>query len=827
MMGRTSIFATFLVCALGAMAQNVSIRAVNKPAAEIFRSIMLQTDKNFVYSTELLKDVNISVNVKDRPLKKVLDEIFKDTDIQYQVKGKNVILKRKKKKEASPKTVSEVKPNRTPRIQVEDSVKITMLQPVDVVSQPEKHPLETAKLGINTISASTFANTPVMFGEKDVVKTLQILPGISESTEGLAGMNVHGGNSDENMFMLDNVPFYQADHFAGLFSPFNADILKSVDFYKTSVPARFDGRLSSFLDARIKNGSRDGHHGSACLGLTSGAFNISGPIGGKTTYLVGLRRSWYDVLTSPTIAVVNTRNKSEKLSFNYHFMDFNARVEHRFSDRLNAFINAYYGDDLLKNSWEDKTEPHEGYYSKEKYRFNWGNILAQGGVNFQINPGMAAEFSAVFTRYFSGIGYDTLDKNIRPDTTNVNKSVLKNKSHINDFTLKCDFSWKPADNSHVKFGAGYVRHSFLPNQTYRENIFNDTKVTASEVAKSIGANEVNAYIEDDWRISDRFHTEGGLHASIFHIEGKSKWGVSPRIAFSYSPIHSLALKAAYSRTVQYVHKTEWTYISLPCDKWVPAVGDFKPMTADKLGIGGYWQTSGGDYALTIEGYWKFMHNILDYRDEYYLYPPSSESWRDRLTAGRGTAKGVDIMVEKKSGKLTGHVSYSLGWSDRQFTDRNDGRPYPARFDHRHTIKAFLNWQISRKVSLNALWTGHSGNRFTLLPQRFEDPGFTSTSRWDEEIPLKAPINNYQLPFYHRLDLSCTVRNSRGYWTFSLYNAYCNMNTIAVTTGYSKPEIKYTEIGDNVWIIETQASKPVFKKLSLIPLIPSVSYTWQF
>lgn len=824
-MKRIAVLTIFSALTIAAIAQNITIKAFEKPAAEIFRSIMQQTDKNFVYSSDLLKDVRITVDLKNKPLNEVLDDVFKGTDIIYELKGKNVILKKKEKKEIQ-KKIYKAKPPVAPKIHIDDSIKVTMLQPVEVLSQYENHPLKTAKLGINTIGASTFANTPVMFGENDVVKTLQILPGVSESTEGLAGMNVHGGNADENMLMLDNVPFYQAEHFAGLFSPFNSDILKYVDFYKTSVPARFDGRLSSFLDARLKNGNRTGHHGSARLGLTSGAFNISGPIGEKTTYLVGLRRSWYDILTTPVFAILNAKNKDEKYKIDYHFMDFNARIEHQFSDRLSAFINAYYGDDLMKTTWGDKTEPTEGYYYMQKYRFNWGNILAQGGVNYQIRPELSAEFSAAFTRYFSSISYNIIDKEIREEATDVAISKMKNSDYINDFTIKGDFNWNPYDNSNIKFGAGYIRHYFLPNRTFRENIYNDTKVTTREVEKPIGANEVNAYIEDDWRISERLHAEGGVNASLFNIESKVKWGLSPRFAFSYYPISTLSLKAAYSRTVQYVHKTEWTYISLPCDKWVPVAGNFKPMTADKVGIGGYWQTPGGDYAVTLEGYWKFMHNLLEYRDEYYLYPVS-DFWNDRLTDGKGTSKGIDVMLEKKSGKLTGHVSYSLGWSDRQFADRNDGRPYPARFDHRHTIKLFLNWSISRKVSLNALWIGHSGNRFTLLPQRFEEPDFTKYSHMDKEVPLKAPINNYQLPFYHRLDLSCTVKNSRGYWTFSLYNAYCNMNTIAITTGYTRQSIRYTPVGENVWIIESQDSKPVFQKFKLLPIIPSVSYTWQF
>ena len=221
-----------------------------------------------------------------------------------------------------------------------------------------------------------------------------------------------------------------------------------------------------------------------------------------------------------------------------------------------------------------------------------------------------------------------------------------------------------------------------------------------------------------------------------------------------------------------------------------------------------------------------MNNILDYCNEYYLHP-QAWSWSERLEAGKGSSKGIDLLIEKKTGRLTGHISYSLAWADRRFADRNEGKPYPARCDHRHTIKVFANWDVSRKVSLSALWTGHSGNRYTLLPQRFENPSLPGQNAYSfpDAVALKAPVNNYQLPFYHRLDLSCIVKNNRGYWTFSLYNAYCHMNTVAIQTGYTQ-DTSYTHPGNDL-LNEDTRSKPVFQKFKLIPVIPSFSYTWIF
>ena len=823
-MKRTAIFAAFLAISLAASAQDITLKAIDRPASEVFRSIMQQTDRNFVYPSELLKDMRVTVDAKNKSLKKVLDDIFRGTNIEYKIKGNNVVLK-KKKAEKSGKRINAQKSTPTSP-HIADSVKVTMLQPLEVISQSENHPLETAKLGVSTLSAADIRNTPALFGEPDLIKAIQTLPGVAESTAGIAGMNVHGGNSDENMYMLDNVPLYQVEHFAGLFSPFNSDIVRQSDFYRTSIPARYDGRLSSFLDVRLKNGNRDGHHGTARLGLTSGAFNISGPIGEKTTYLVGLRRSWYDLITIPIFALINRKSTEETTSFRYHFMDFNARVEHRFSEKTTAFVSTYYGDDLFKVVTREKSHTSIDDY-KEEHSFNWGNFLVQGGLEQKIGTNLTGEFSVSYTKYFSNMGFDISDVTTSAVDTIKERELLKSSNDIHTITARGDFSWNPTENSRVRFGVSYARQSILPDHSYRENTFNDTTITSKIPGKYLGANEANIYIEDDWRISDHLHAEGGLHASLFNIEGKTKWGVSPRFSLSYNPTSSWALKAAYSRTVQYVHKMDETYLSLPCDRWIPAIGDLKPMSADKIGIGGYWQTRDGGYAVSVEGYYKFMHNLIDFRDEHYLAVPAS-SWSNRLTSGKGTAKGIDIMLEKKAGSLTGHLSYTLAWSDRQYADRNGGRPYPARFDHRHTIKAFMNWEISDKVSLNALWTGHSGNRFTLLPQRFEGPDFSGQdNNYDNDVPLRAPINNYQLPFYHRLDLSCQVKNSRGYWTFSLYNAYCNMSTMTIAAGYKGGYHEMVEIKDGVWSNEYVHDKPVFQKLKLIPIIPSVSYTWIF
>lgn len=787
------------------MAQNVTIRAVNKPAAVVFRSIVEQTGKNFVYSSELLKDMCVTVNVKDMPLKQALSVMFKDSGIEWEIKGRNIILKKRAKsvKQSQVDKTSKVsKPTVTTTVPA-----LKILYEVVVVSRLEAPAVETSDIGAKKLTAQEIINTPVLFGESDVIKALQMQPGISEAQEGLAGMNVHGGNSDENLYMLDNVPLYQVNHFGGLFSAFNAEAIRYVDFFKSSIPAKYDGRLSSYLDVRTKNGSQEAHHGSFRLGLTSGAFNIDGPIGNKTSYSVALRRSFFDMLSIPMLALANSSADDENIRFRYAFMDLNAKLTHRFTNKATGFVSVYFGDDILKTGSSDKQLPESGWYEDDKADFHWGNLVAQTGLNYSFNPAMTAEFTMAYTRYFSGMKHDCLTKEIMPTGTIETHSMSRTKNNINDWIFRSDFDWRPNEENHVRFGGNYILHSFLPARTDRNYCIETTRIITRDSTWTYTANEANLYIEDDWRAGEKIRMNAGVHLSLFNIDGKTDLGYGPRLSLSYHPDVSWAVKGAYARTNQYVHQLSQTYLSLPSDQWVPVTGGFKPQNADKISIGAYWQSDNKAFAASVEGYYKIMRNLVDYRDEYYLHPPTA-MWNAQLCSGKGSAKGIDFNIEKVFGRLSGHISYSLAWSDRTFADKNGGKPFPARFDNRHTINILINWNISDKASLNAAWTGHSGNRFTLLPQVWSSPNFGSMFI-DDETPLKAPINNYQLPFYHRLDLSCMVRNKRGYWTFCLYNAYCHMNTVAIRRSYDKHY------------------NPVFQKVKLLPIIPSISYTWQF
>ncbi len=854
-------------------AQKVSIIAQEKSAEKVFAELMEQSGRNFIYPAGLLKALKVTVTANNQPLEQVLDRMLTGSGISYRIRGNNVLLFRKEKQkpmkatlsgfvreeengEAIPGVTVTVHPSEirtatnaqgfysltvpagevtvsfngsgyeeyyTGQIQLKTSksldVKLTedarMLEGVTVIGNKNSdRAINTAEIGSMNVSRSSILSTPVIFGESDLVKTLQLEPGVSAGVEGMAGMYVHGGSADENLYMLDNIPLYQVNHFGGLFSAFNTEALRNVDFYKSSFPAKYDGRLSSYIDVNTKDGSMEAHHGSVKIGLTSAAVNVDGPIKkGQTSYSVAARRSWYDVLSLPASAIISSFNESDKLKFGYAFTDINAKINHRFSDRSRAYAMFYYGEDYLYLN-------RDSYWSiehdTEKSNLRWGNLVASAGWNYVLTPNLFGEITGAFTRYASHLAH-TEEFELNKDKERIRQTFdkINSRNHIHDWILKCDFDWRPHPAHRISFGGGYTRHSFLPSLTKRTLVSGDLNTTVKDRVRSYEANEVNIYAGADWTPFSQLRINYGLHYSLFNIDDKTHDALSPRVSFRFHTGGNWTIKGGYSRTVQYVHQLMQSSISLPTDQWVPIVGSQKPQIADKIAIGGYY-TLNNQFTFSAEAYYKWMDNLLEYADEYYLLPPEAE-WSEKLTPGKGTAKGIDFKVSKDYGKITGHIAYSLLWADRQYADKNGGRKFPARFDNRHKINILLNWKISQKWELSASWTGMSGNRITLPTQLWQDP---LIGPWHYDMLLPAEENNFRLPFYHRLDLNFRRNTRHGYWNFSLYNAYCNMNTIAIIRDYSNSSYDYDQYGN----ID---HKPAFKKLKLIPIIPSVSYTWLF
>ena len=814
------ILALILLAALPALAAGITVKADRLPASQVFEEVARQSGKNFIYDADLLKGVDITVDVRRESLKSTLRQMFLGLPIDFKIKGRNILLFQRRKRNKAPKTAREetAAPINDPRIEVPDSVKVGYLRELTVSgSRNQTLAMESPQIGALNVSRSAISRTPVLFGESDVIKTLQLEPGISAGAEGMAGMYVHGGNHDENLYMLDNIPLYQVNHFAGLFSAFNTEAVKNVDFFKTTFPAKFDGRLSSYMDVYTREGSFEKFSGSARLGLTSGGANVEGPIWkGHTSFAVAVRRSWFDILTLPFFAIANsTKAKGEDHNtMGYAFTDVNAKITHRFSSRSRIYLTGYFGEDYLRGKMYLPQSVKNGFRHDLADHMRWGNIMASAGWIFNYHPDFYGRLTAAYTNYTSRLTdlQETADV-IDGVSHNYTSREISTRNRINDWILRGDFEWRTAESNSLNFGTIGVLHDFLPSRSERKLFTDGQAARIIEDSPNYHAREWGIYAEDNFNFLSRFRLSAGVHFSLFNITGKTKHALSPRLALSYHT-GPVAVKAAYSRTAQYVHQLSASSISLPTDRWVPIIGDQKPQTADKISLGVYWHPWNG-VTLSAEGYMKWMHNLVDYKDEYYLLPPETR-WDGLLAEGKGKSRGLDFKISKEFGRVTGQISYSLLWADRQFANRNGGRPYPARYDNRHKINILVDWKINDRWEMSASWIGMSGNRITLPTQLWLDPGLTP---WNYEMKLQTDINNFRLPFYNRLDLSFTRHTRHGYWTFGLYNAYCYMNAIAVQMGYSNKD----------YVMDGYAIryKPVYKYVKLIPTIPSVSYTWLF
>lgn len=699
------------------------------------------------------------------------------------------------------------------------------------VTGSKRYELNAPEMGVLSFSQEDIKNIPVMFGEADVIKALQVQPGVSAGAEGLSGMYVRGGNEDENLYMLDGIPIYKIMHFGGLFSAVNVEAIQDVKFYKSSFPSRYGGRLSSVLDVRTREGDMSTYHGSIMLGLTSANVNIDGPlIKGKTSFVASVRRSWLEVLTIPGLAVMNRKNKSkgEKKFGRYAFTDANVKLKHIFNDRSSANLMFYFGNDYFKIG--DRTFMEDGFYfAKENMtHMNWGNLLVVGKWMYRFNNRMKVDISSSYLNYASLLRKNIFESdNQKGDSEYKELAIEKtSKNGISDLNSNVHFDYLVSDKHHINWGANYTLHHFLPELNNIHTTHLDAEISYESDSKKVIANEIVFYAEDDWNISDIFRLNAGLRFCLFGTDGKTYQTWEPRVSLRIALSDQLSLKSSYSRMNQFVQQISDSYISLPTDFWMPVNSKFKPLESDQVSAGLYYEFLHG-YFFSFEGYYKYMRNLLEYK-EGYAFMPVSASWDQKLTQGRGYSYGMELTAEKKIGKLTGLLGYGLLWSERQFAELNHGKRFPSKYDNRHKINIVANYKLNSTLEVNGSWTYITGNRMTVM---FEDYLNSAINGFDPILAPNNPFqdewvnyyeekNNVRLPAYHRLDLGLNIyrplkKGRMGIWNISIWNAYCRMNPIAIRT--------HAMYSDR----DKRKISPRFQTMGLFPLIPSVSYTYKF
>lgn len=693
---------------------------------------------------------------------------------------------------------------KTGRLDVQLIPESTELAEVVISAEETRKVAEETQMSSIEIPIEQIKKIPAFMGEKDVLKVIQLLPGVQKGSEGSSGFYVRGGGPDQNLIILDDAVVYNASHLFGFFSLFNGDALKSVELIKGGFPSRYGGRLSSVLEMQMKDGNKEELHGEAGIGLIASRLMLEGPIKkGKSSFLVSARRTYIDALIYPFLP------QEEKAG--YYFYDLNAKVNFILNDRNRLYVSSYFGRDKFY------FRPKYDADSEDNGEIKWGNATATARLNHIINDKMFSNTSLIFSKYRMGIFFETIDGD--------DQFSLDFRSTIRDWTVKHDIDWRPAPNHYVRMGVSAAYHRFSPNAIVVKSSDDWEAESEQNVEDCL---ESGIYIEDDWSLTKKFKANVGLRVSHFLAEGnKHYYGVEPRVSGRYMLQDNMSVKASYSYMTQYLHLLSNTGAGLPTDLWVPATDLVKPQRAHQVAVGIARDVAEPRLTITVEGYYKKMLDIIGYRegasflmlDELGSNDPVS--WEENVTSGVGESYGAEFMIQRKVGKLTGWIGYTLSWTTQQFDELNNGEKFYARYDRRHDLSIVGIYELDENLTLAATWVYGTGQAITLPLASFSVTGHDPASNgstsalWGNTYNVSdyGGKNAFRMAPYHRLDLSAQwhkkLKRCERTFELSVYNAYSRFNPY-------------------FYMIENNADGSAeLKQISLFPILPSVSWSYKF
>ncbi len=680
------------------------------------------------------------------------------------------------------------------------------LQEVVITDKKADELVQSSQMSVVEMPMQKVKQLPVFMGEPDVMKSLQLLPGVQSGQEGASGIYVRGGGADQNLILLDGVPVYNTDHLFGFFSVFNPDAIASTKLIKGGFPARYGGRLSSVVDIRMKEGNLKKYHGDVSIGLISSKLSVEGPIvKDKTGFLVSARRTYLDVLARPFIRSFS----GEDANAGYYFYDVNAKVHHKFGDKDKLFLSVYTGrDKAYAKSEEDYTENGSSYDNKSKSQLFWGNLTSSLRWNHVFSPHVFANTTLIFSDYRFVVSSKYEGK-----VNNTLKDAYESKftSGIQDIGGKIDFDLNWFQNHAIKAGGNYLYHTFKPGvSTYSMEDSGESR--HQKIGNNnIYANEYSLYIEDNWKYG-RFLTNFGLHYSGLVLKKKFYHSLQPRLSTRFLLNEKISIKLAYARMQQYLHLLTNSTIGLPTDLWMPCTENIPPQLSDQIALGATWNIN-NMFDLNVETFYKKMDNLIAYKQGASFFD-ISDNWEDKLEVGKGQAYGIEFHLRKNYGKLSGWIGYTLSWAWREFDNLNFGKPYPYKYDRRHDISIALTYKKSEKVDFGMTWVYGTGNAMTLGLARYREfDGKQSYGMWYDGIEYYDSKNAYRAPAYHRLDISANFhkqkKRGKRTWSIGLYNAYNRQNPFYLYFG------------------RDEYNKRQLKQISLFPLIPFIRYSYKF
>ncbi len=683
------------------------------------------------------------------------------------------------------------------------------LEAVEIIASKREKISESSRMSVIEIPISQIKDIPALLGEKDALKVIQLLPGVQSGSEGNSGLYVRGGGPDQNLIILDDATVYNAFHLFGFFSLFNGDALKSIELTKGGFPARYGGRLSSVLDISMKEGSKEEIKGEVGIGLISSRATLEGPLKkGKSSFLISGRRTYIDFLTKPLMP--------REESFGYFFYDFNAKVNYDFGNKDKLYLSGYFGRDKAQANYN---------VGNEEFELFWGNVTGTARWNHLFNEKLFANTSLTVSDY---------------NFTTVNKNKFLNQdfeseysSGIRDYSIKFDLDYRPSPRHYIRMGFISTYHLYTPSAVLIKdkalNNFRRDILTQKTIESGI-------YIEDDVHITNRLKVNLGLRASHFISEGKQYLRPEPRISGRYLLKKDLSVKASFASMNQYIHLLTQTGVGLSTDLWVPATDKVPPQSSYQFAIGLAKDLNNPELTVSIEGYYKKSDQIIGYKEgASFLTIPSPEDnggsnntieeveWESKVTSGQGWSYGIELFVQKKVGRFTGWVGYTLSYTKLQFDSINSGEKFWARYDRRHDAslvgiyKLKENEEKRKKITLSATWVYGTGNALTLPVSQFiarpNVPGRNPDNSTFETLNEYNKVNDFRMAPYHRLDFGIQfhkkLEKAERTWEISIYNVYNRKNPF-------------------FYYVNTNAkNERVLKQVSLFPIIPSFSYSYKF
>ncbi len=690
------------------------------------------------------------------------------------------------------KSTIDVKLNKNTLLNVSIEDEATQLNEVVISSEKDNQNVKSAEIGAQRLDVKEINKIPVIFGEKDIIKTLQLTPGIKSAGDGNAGIFVRGGTADQNLILLDEAVVYNPSHLLGFFSTFNSDAIKDVTIYKGAMPAQYGGRLSSVLDVKMNDGNDQKIHVGGGIGLISSRLYVEAPIvKDRGSFLITGRRTYADVFLKAT---------KDFKDYKLYFYDVNLKANYRINDKNRVFVSGYFGQDKLGLG--------------NTFGINWGNATGTIRWNAIISPKLFSNTSFIFSNYSYSTSFST------------NASTIDISSKIRDFNLKQDFTYIASPRSKIKFGLNTVHHTITPGQ-----IESDVADASYTKLQDRFAWENAAYLSHEFTVNDKLSIIYGLRASAFSVLGKGDFytynadgnvvdiasfksneivktyiNFEPRFSTSYSIGSNNSIKVGYSRNIQNLHLLSNSSTSNPTDVWIPSSKNVKPEIADQISTGYFQNFKDNTFEFSTELYYKDLQNQIDYKNGANVQ--ANDKIEGELLFGKGRAYGIELFLKKKSGKFNGWISYTLSRVEKQIKGINSGDWYAARQDKTHDIALVGIYDLNKKWSFSASWVYSTGNAATFPSGKYNLNGTTQF--------LYTERNGYRMPDYHRLDIGATwyrkkTEKFESSWNFSCYNAYGNRNPYTISFRENKADPSKTEA----------------VMTSLFRWVPSLTYNFKF